>query len=330
VAGEPRNPREDVQRRDIQIGPFAPPGVDDAVDVICWGGGHGRKSTLKYLDIEIHWEVATVADTWDPEQYVKFSSDRQRPFADLISRVGASAPEVVVDLGCGPGSLTISLARRWPDARVIGVDSSVEMLDQTRRNDRADRVEWVRSDVESWDPAHLGAPIDVITTNALLQWVPSHRELIPGWIRALAPGGWFAMQVPGNFNAPSHALLLEVAASSPRSAEILPRLRGGEAVIEPAAYAALLAGLDCDVDAWETTYQHILDPAGQQSAPVLEWTKGTALLPVFDVLKGEDERADFVAAYGDALHLAYPRQPFGTIFAFRRIFAVAHKRGRAM
>jgi Trans-aconitate methyltransferase len=88
----------------------------------------------------------------------------------------------------------------------------------------------------------------------------------------------------------------------------------------------LLAGLDCDVDAWETTYQHILDPAGEQRAPVLEWTKGTALLPVFDVLQGEDERADFVAAYGDALRLAYPRQTFGTVFAFRRIFAVAHKR----
>jgi len=271
-----------------------------------------------------------VADAWDPEQYEKFSNYRQRPFADLVSRVGAIAPHVVVDLGCGPGLLTISLARRWPDARVIGVDSSVEMLDQARRNNRADRVEWVRGDVEAWDPEQVGAPIDVITTNALLQWVPSHRELIPGWIRALAPGGWFAMQVPGNFNAPSHALLREVAASSPRSDELLPRLPLGDAVCEPAEYAALLAGLDCDVDAWETTYQHILDPADEQSAPVLEWTKGTALLPVFDVLQGEDDRADFVAAYGHALRLAYPRQPFGTVFAFRRIFAVAHKRGRAM
>jgi trans-aconitate 2-methyltransferase len=267
-----------------------------------------------------------VADAWDPEQYEKFSDQRQRPFADLASRVGASAPQVVVDLGCGPGQLTISLARRWPEARVTGVDSSIAMLEQARSNDHAGQVEWVRSDVDSWDPAQVGAPIDVIITNALLQWVPSHRELIPGWIRALAPDGWFAMQVPGNFNAPSHALLREVAASSPRSAEILPRLRLDDAVSEPAAYAALLAGLDCDVDAWETTYQHILDPAGEQSAPVLEWTKGTALLPVFEVLLGEDERADFVAAYGDALRLAYPRQPFGTIFGFRRIFAVAHKR----
>jgi trans-aconitate 2-methyltransferase len=269
--------------------------------------------------------VAAVADTWNPEQYERFSDHRRRPFADLTSRVGASAPEIVVDLGCGPGPLTLALAKRWPHARIIGVDSSAEMLDQARRNDRRERVEWVRADVETWDPVQVGAPIDVITTNALLQWVPSHMQLIPGWINALTPDGWFAMQVPGNFNAPSHTLLREVAAQSPRAAELLPRLRGAEAVGDPGAYTALLAGLGCEVDAWETTYQHILDPAGDEREPVLEWIKGTALLPVFEVLKGEGERADFVAAYGNALLQAYPRQPFGTVLAFRRIFAVAHK-----
>src|SRR5450759_2666762 len=136
------------------------------------------------------------------------------------------------------------------------------------------------------------------------------------------------MQVPGNFNAPSHTLLREVAAQSPRAAELLPRIPGGEAVSGPAAYAALLAGLGCGSDVWETTYQHILDRVGDQGEPVLAWTKGTALLPVFEVFKDEGERADFVAAYGNALLRAYPRQTFGTVFAFRRIFAVAHKRVR--
>ena len=270
-----------------------------------------------------------MADTWNPEQYEKFSNHRGRPFADLTSRVGARSPEIVVDLGCGPGPLTLGLAQRWPQARIIGVDSSAKMLDQARRNDPQGRVEWVRSDVEAWDPAHVGAPIDVITTNALLQWVPRHLGLIPRWVESLAPGGWFAMQVPGNFNAPSHTLLREVAAQSPSASELLPRLRGGDAVSEPSAYAALLAGLGCDVDAWETTYQHILDPAGDQDEPVLEWTKGTAMLPVFEVLRAEGERADFVAAYGNALLQAYPRQSFGTVFPFRRIFAVAHKKESA-
>ena len=266
-----------------------------------------------------------MAETWSPEQYDKFSHYRQRPFAELTSRLGASSPQIVVDLGCGSGAHTLALALRWPNARIIGVDYSAEMLGQARRNDPLQRVEWVHCDVESWDPAQLGAPIDVIIANSLLQWVPSHVRLIPGWIAALAPGGWFAMQVPGNFNAPSHTLLREVAMESPRAAALLPRLARGEAVSEPAVYLFLLAGLGCDVDTWETTYHHVLDPGALHSGPVLEWTAGTALLPVFEVLKDEGERADFVASYGRALLQAYPRQPFGTVFPFRRIFAVAHK-----
>ena len=269
--------------------------------------------------------AGTFSGTWNPEQYERFSDHRRRPFADLISRVGAGSPEVVVDLGCGPGPLTLSLAQRWPDAWVIGVDASAAMLDQARRNDSSSRVEWVLSDVESWDPAETGGPVDVITSNALLQWVPDHVQLIPRWVSALSAHGWFAMQVPGNFDSPSHTLLREVAARSPRAAELLPRLRGAEAVSTPSAYTALFAGLGCDVDAWETTYQHILDPAGDQHEPVLEWTTGTAMLPIFEVLKGEAERAAFISDYGTALARAYPRQSFGTVFPFRRVFAVAHK-----
>ena len=266
-------------------------------------------------------------ENWNPQQYEMFGQQRQRPFEDLTSRVAATSPEIVVDLGCGSGAHTLALAERWPRARVVGVDLSDEMLGQARRHDRDERVEWVRSDVESWDPAALGAPIDVIVTNSLLQWVPSHMRLIPGWVEALAPGGWLAMQVPANFNAPSHTLLRDVAARSPRASELLPCLVRGEAVSEPAVYLFSLSRLGCEVDAWETTYQHILDPAGLQPNPVLEWTRGTALLPVFELLGNEDERADFVAAYGETLLRAYPRQAFGTVFSFRRIFAVAHRKG---
>ena len=266
-----------------------------------------------------------MAETWDPGQYEKLSDYRQRPFEELMSRVGAASPETVIDLGCGSGRHTLELAARWPRARVIGVDYSAQMLDRARRRDSGGRVEWVCADVESWDPAQVGSPIGVIVANSLLQWVPSHSRLIPGWVAALAPGGWFAMQVPGNYNAPSHTLLREVAAKSPRAAELLPRLGRSEAVSEPAVYFFLLAGLGCDTDTWETTYQHVFDPGSFHGEPVLEWTKGTALLPVFEVLKDESERAGFVAAYGEALSRAYPAHPFGTVFALRRIFAVAHK-----
>ncbi|HET8600571.1 MAG TPA: methyltransferase domain-containing protein [Segeticoccus sp.] len=272
---------------------------------------------------------ASDAPTWDPQQYARFSDHRGRPYHDLLQRVGAEQPAVVVDLGCGNGPLTLGLARRWPQARIVGVDSSAEMLRRARELDVAGRVEWMRADVADWDPASLGAAPDVVVTNALLQWVPTHLRLLPHWFRALAPGGWFALQVPGNFDAPSHAILRELVLTHPRAAELTPGIRDGSAVGEPSTYASLMAAEGLVPDAWETTYLHLLDPSGEQSDPVLEWVKGTALRPFLDVLTGEDERSDFLATYADRLRVAYPRQRYGTPFPFRRVFAVGHQPANA-
>jgi len=89
---------------------------------------------------------------------------------------------------------------------------------------------------------------------------------------------------------------------------------------DPADYAGLLAGAGCEVDAWETTYVHILE--GED--PVLEWYKGTGLRPVLTVLDA-DQAADFLSEYGERLRVAYPPSSFGTFFPFRRVFAVAHR-----
>ncbi len=260
--------------------------------------------------------------SWDPTTYEQFADERSRPFTDLVARVGAADPHVVVDLGCGTGRLTLRLAQRWPGARVVGVDSSAEMLAAARAQDGAERVEWVEHDVATWAP---DVPVDVYVTNAVLQWVPGHLRMLPRWVDQLAPGGWFAMQVPGNFGAPSHALLREVAARSPWSAQLSPRLRDESAVGGPATYASLLTDAGCAVDVWETTYLHVLDPTGEQDTPVLEWVRGTALRPLLGVLDPEDEAA-FLRAYAEELRAAYPRRPMGTPFPFRRVFAVGHTR----
>src|SRR5689334_20106439 len=167
---------------------------------------------------------------WDPRQYAVFADHRGRPFVDLLARVEAPAPRLVVDLGCGPGELTLGLARRWPDARIVGVDSSPQMLERARELDADGRVEWVRARAEEWDPSWAGAPVDLLVTNATLQWVPTHLRLIPPWLASLAPGGTFAMQVPSNFDAPSHRLMREVAARQPRAADLRPGLDRARAV----------------------------------------------------------------------------------------------------
>src|SRR3954453_17973408 len=97
--------------------------------------------------------------SWDPRQYAVFSGHRGRPFADLLARVEARDPRLVVDLGCGPGALTLGLPERWPEGRGVGVDSWPEMLERARELDTGGRVEWVRQGAEDWDPLGCGAPV---------------------------------------------------------------------------------------------------------------------------------------------------------------------------
>ena len=252
--------------------------------------------------------------TWDPGLYLDFDDHRSRPFRDLLSRVGAEAPRHVVDVGCGPGHLTAALAARWPGARVSAFDSSPEMVAEARERgvaaELADLVDWT-----------AGPDVDVVVTNAVLQWVPGHPALLSRWVAALPAGGWFAMQVPGNFAAPSHELVREVAAS-PRFSDRLA-LRADNSVGEPADYAELLAGAGAEVDVWESTYLQRLTGAD----PVLRWISSTALRPVSDALTPEEYEA-FRAELAPRLRSAYPRRPDGsTWFPFRRIFAVAHRPG---
>lgn len=262
--------------------------------------------------------------SWNPTAYAKFADHRGRPFADLIAQVRTDDPELVVDLGCGNGPATLALAELWPNARIVGVDSAESMLDAARSLDTEDRVEWVQADLRDWDPASLGQTPDVIVTNSTLQWVPGHLDLLPTWVEALAPGGWLALQVPNNFDAPSHALMRETAATHARGNELAVALEV-PTVGEPKTYLTLLSRLGCEVDAWETVYSHVLDPDGDSENPVLEWVSGTGLRPVLDILPEGEERDAFLEPYAAALTEAYPRSEVGVIFPFRRVFAVAHK-----
>jgi len=258
---------------------------------------------------------------WDAGQYLRFGGERARPFFDLVAQVGATSPRYVADLGCGPGNLTAALAQRWPDATVVGVDSSPEMIAAAQggvRDPAARNLSFALGDVWDWRPER---PVDVLVCNAVLQWVPGHDELLLRWADLLAPGGWLAFQLPGNFDQPSHAIVREMAAS-PRWRGLLADARLNRQAGDPADYVALLARPGFEVDAWETSYLHILH--GEN--PVLEWTKGSTLRPVLAALDAE-QAAAFVGEYGERVAAEYRPHPFGTIFPFRRVFAVVHRAG---
>jgi trans-aconitate 2-methyltransferase len=250
---------------------------------------------------------------WNPDVYLAFADHRGRPFFDLLSRVGAEAPRRVVDLGCGPGNLTATLAQRWPGAVIEAVDSSQELVDAARERG----VDASVGELETWTPA---PDTDVVVSNAALQWVPSHRELLVRWAGELPAGAWIAMQVPGNFDAPSHQAVREVARRVPFANPLGDMPWRDEHVVETASrYADVLTDAGCTVDAWETTYVHQLTG----DTPVLDWITGTALTQVKSRLS-EEAWQQYRQAIIPLLAEAYPARSDGTtFFPFRRVFVVA-------
>jgi len=251
--------------------------------------------------------------TWDPERYLRFADERGRPFVEMVGRVAADAPRTVVDLGCGPGNLTALLKQRWPSAQVTGLDSSPEMIATAR--DRDDGVAYDVADLRDWRPS---IPVDVLVSNATLQWVPDHIALLPSLVEAVRPGGWFAFQVPANFDEPSHTIRRELAATPPYDAQT-----AGVATPDAhdaATYLRALQPLVTSVDAWETTYLHVLH--GED--PVFTWVSGTGARPTLQALD-ESLRPRFEDEFKRRLRAAYPDDGSGVVLPFRRVFVVVQR-----
>ena len=262
--------------------------------------------------------MGTGPRTWDPATYLGFAGERGRPFVDLVNRVDAAEPAEVVDLGCGDGSTTALLRRRWPTARVTGVDSSPDMLAAAQAHAVPGALTFAAGDVRTWQPA---VPVDVLVSNAVLHWVPGHDRLLGRWARELAPGGWLAVQVPGNQAAPTHARLADLCRTPRWAGRLAAAAPAADAVLDPSGYLDVLTAAGLAVDVWETTYLHVL--TGED--PVLRWVSGTVLRPVLELLDDEAV-ADLTTEYASALRAAYPRRGDGTtVLPFRRVFAVGRR-----
>jgi trans-aconitate 2-methyltransferase len=256
---------------------------------------------------------------WDPVQYARFASERARPFHDLLAQVTLAEVRNAADLGCGPGELTRTLAERWPSASVVGIDNSLEMLARARNHLLPGRLRFEEGDLSSW---RSPVPLDLLVSNAALQWVGAHDRVLAGWAAMLAPGGVLAVQVPYRFHTLMQAAL-DVAAKDRRWVD---RLRGvgltRDAVHPLRWYVRCLQDQGLEVNAWRTTYFHQL--TGDN--PVLEWFKGTALRPLLALLTPEETPA-FLDEAGARLREAYPPHKGVTTLPFTRLFLVA-TRGR--
>ncbi len=265
--------------------------------------------------------AAENSTVWDANLYLKFADARVRPALDLMGRLdpanGARPGHAIYDLGCGAGNIARILGERFPQAEVIGIDSSEEMLAKARSQTTTARVTFAKGDLTNFKP---GLPPSILYSNAAYQWVEGHIDFFPGLLQQLPPGGQLAIQMPRNHEAPSHALMKQAAQAGSWKTK-LAQVRTIRSVHEPARYYDVLKPLASELDVWETIYQQAL--TGKD--PVAQYTAGTGLRPYMQLLDKAEGEA-FYAHYAKLLAEAYPTRPDGiTLFPFRRLFIVARR-----
>jgi len=253
---------------------------------------------------------------WNPALYSKFEAERMRAAHDLLARVPLEKARLAYDLGCGPGNSAELLLRRFPETRMVGLDTSDAMLAHARV--RAPQAKFVKQDIAHWAPEDKP---DLIFANAALQFLPDHDRLFPRLMSYLAPGGALAAQMPNIARESSHALMRMVAAEGPWSSRLVPVAKTQPLIADYESYYDWLRPAASCIDIWMTTYVHPLD--GPQS--IADWFAGSTLQPFLERL-ADDERCEFLARYRAGLKDAYPAQPDGrTLFAYPRLFIVAVK-----
>lgn len=255
-------------------------------------------------------------DKWNPDQYLKFKEERTQPSRDLAGRIRIDSPRTILDVGCGPGNSTAVLRERWPSAEIAGLDSSAEMINDART--RWPNGIWILSDAATYQPT---VPYDVVFSNAALQWIPSHDELIPQIAQMVAAGGAFAVQLPANSGSPLHRALHETAAS-PAYSDLCSGCRNSLVYHRPEFYYDLLTSEFPRVDMWESIYYH--EMANHQS--LVEWYKGTGMKPFLASLPDDATRAWFETEVLARARPGYPVQANGRLlYPFRRLFFVAYR-----
>jgi trans-aconitate 2-methyltransferase len=254
--------------------------------------------------------------SWSAKQYLAFEDERTRPVRDLLAALPTIRARSVIDLGCGPGNSTEKLAALFPDADVSGIDNSEDMIQAARR--RLPQVRFSVQDIDAW----LGeaGSFGVILANAVLQWLPDHAQLLPALVGKLESGGALAVQMPDNLHEPAHRLMRDIAAAGPWAAKLSASGAARPALAAADWYFELLQPLCAKVELWRTTYYHSL-PGG--AAAVVEWFKGSGLLPFLEPL-ASDEREAYLQLYTAAISRAYRSLPDGSVLLpFPRLFLVA-------
>lgn len=252
---------------------------------------------------------------WSSEQYLKFKKQRTQPAIDLAKRIAEYCPKSVLDIGCGPGNSTAVLKKTFPEAHILGIDNSEDMINKAKQT--YPDIDFMLRDITSGSD-ELGT-YDVIFSNACLQWVPDHEALIPRLMDMLGSGGVLAVQMPMNGGETLFRIIGDVI-KEPKWGFSQSNTETNE-TLKPEEYFDILSSCSSSFDIWETVYYHAMPDV----EAMVEWVKGTRLRPYLNALDG-NTAAELEHVITERAASAYKAQKNGEIiFRFRRFFFTAVK-----
>jgi trans-aconitate 2-methyltransferase len=153
---------------------------------------------------------------WNAQDYQKSSSEQQKWARDLISRLRLRGDETVLDVGSGDGKVTAEIASLLPVGRIVGIDTSGEMVrlaSETFPPEAHPNLIFLLKDAADLD---FEEAFDLVFSNATLHWVIDHRPVLEGIRRALRPCGKMVMQMGGRGNAAGLIETLDALAAAPK------------------------------------------------------------------------------------------------------------------
>lgn len=249
---------------------------------------------------------------WNSEQYLKFKNQRTQPAIDLVKRLEIKNPRTILDVGCGPGNSTKVLKDAFPKAHILGIDSSENMIKKAR--DTYPDIEFKVMDIT--EENHDLKNIDVIFSNACLQWIPDHKGLIPKLFSRLSKGGVLAVQIPMNSQEKLFKIMSETVKSDKWD---FSSMQTEPDTLMCEEYFDILSSLTNRFDIWETVYYHNMPSVNS----MVEWVKGTRLRPYIDALNSSDAE-ELINEISQKASEVYTKQENGEIiFKFRRFFFTA-------
>jgi trans-aconitate 2-methyltransferase len=253
---------------------------------------------------------------WNAEHYLKYGDERTRPAPGLAARISIDAHTAIADLGCGPGNSTQILRDHWPQSEIIGIDNSRQMIAAANRTHPEQK--WLIADVSHWSPS---GPIDLIYSNAALQWLPDHGALLPRLFNMVTAGGALAFQIPSSTFATVRTLIHEIS-NDRQWSDRMDAPRNALTMESPAFYYDALVKSATSLDIWESEYSHVME----STASIVDWISSTGLRPFLAALDSDAERNEFTSELHQRVGDAYEVRADGRVlFPFRRTFVIAYR-----